>query len=99
VVVGSMNLDPRSRLSNTEIGLLVDSPALGDTLGGLFDDAVHPLRAFRVSLADPQDPLPQLRWTSEEDGRPVVYEREPLVSFWRRLLSRMLGVIAPLDLL
>jgi putative cardiolipin synthase len=99
VVVGSMNLDPRSRLSNTEIGLLADSTELGETIGRLFDDAVRPARAFRVSLDSDQDHAVQMRWTTEENGQPVLYDVEPLVSVWRRLFSRLLGIIAPEDLL
>jgi putative cardiolipin synthase len=99
VAVGSMNLDPRSRRSNTEVGLLVDSAVLGDELGRLFDAAVHPARAFRVSLVDAAAPGPQLRWTTEENGRPVDYDQEPLVGAWRRLFSSLLKAIAPEELL
>lgn len=99
VVVGSMNLDPRSRRSNTEIGLLADSPELGTTIGRLFDDAVQPTRAFRVSLATPPTPSADLLWATEENGRSVLYDEEPLVGFWRRLFSRLLGLVAPEDLL
>ncbi len=99
VVVGSMNLDPRSSLSNTEVGLLVDSPALGATLGTLFDEAVAPARAFRVSLADPAAAAPHLLWTGEENGKPVRYDHDPLVGLWRRFLSWLLGAVAPQELL
>ena len=99
VVVGSMNLDPRSRLSNTEIGLLAESSELGATIGRLFDDAVRPSRAFRVSLTGPDGGNAQMRWATEENGQPVVYEVEPLVSVWRRMFSRLLGAVAPEDLL
>jgi len=99
VVVGSMNLDPRSRQSNTEIGLFADSAEVGATIGRLFDDAVRPSRAFAVSLVGVDGGTPQIRWSTEENGRPVVYDTEPLVSVWRRLLSRLLGAIAPEDLL
>ena len=99
VVVGSMNLDPRSRQSNTEIGLLTESTELGEAIGRLFDDAVRPARALRVTLVDPLAPIPQMRWTTEENGQPVLYDDEPLVGFWRRLFSRLLGAIAPEDIL
>lgn len=99
VVVGSMNLDPRSRQANTEIGLLADSPELGETIGRLFDDAVRPARAFRVMLVDAPGAAPHLRWTTEENGRPVEYDTEPLTGLWRRVFSRLLGAIAPEELL
>ncbi|MBI5721365.1 MAG: phospholipase D family protein [Burkholderiales bacterium] len=99
LVVGSMNLDPRSRLSNTEIGLFAESSELGETIGQMFDEAVHPSRAFGVSLVGPAGRTPQILWSTEEKGQPVVYDVEPLVSVWRRLFSRLLGAIAPEDLL
>lgn len=97
VVVGSMNLDPRSRQSNTEVAVLLESPELGLRLGALFDEAVRPARAFRVQLVknDPSQPL----WVTEEAGTEVRYDREPLTGLWRRFLAKLLGVFAPEDLL
>ena len=101
VVVGSMNLDPRSRLSNTEVGLLSESAELGAIIGQLFDDAVRPARAYRVSLLAVEEAgqARQLQWTTEEQGAPVSYAQEPGAGFWRRLFSRLLGMVAPQDLL
>jgi cardiolipin synthase C len=99
VVVGSMNLDPRSRLSNTEIGLLARSSELGAGIGRLFDDAVTPARAFRVQIARAQGQAPRLQWTTEENGREVRYDREPLVGFWRSWFAWLLGAVAPEELL
>jgi cardiolipin synthase C len=39
VLIGSMNLDPRSRMSNTEIAVLIDSNELGLELGASLDEA------------------------------------------------------------
>lgn len=99
VVVGSMNLDPRSRLSNTEVGVLVKSQTLGNTLGTLFDEAVVPSRAFKLSVSNPGEPHPRLLWTTEQDHQKVQYDHDPLVGIWRRVLSTVLGVIAPQDVL
>lgn len=99
VVVGSMNLDPRSRDTNTEIALLLDSPALGDTLGQLFDEAAHPARSWRVRWVEPADGVPHLRWHAEDRGVPVQADHEPQSGLWRRALSRLLRAIAPEDLL
>ncbi len=99
VVVGSMNLDPRSRISNTEIGLLSHSSELGAAIGQIFDEAVRPARAFQVSLVGAKNQPPSLQWTTEEQGQNVVYDAEPLVGFWRRLFARLLQVVAPEELL
>jgi putative cardiolipin synthase len=53
LMVGSMNLDPRSRHINTEVAVFIDSPTLGMNLGALFDEGVQPARAFRVLLSPP----------------------------------------------
>ena len=97
---GSMNLDPRSRLPNTEVGVMLESRELGAQLGALFDQAMQPAHSFRLALeADPQMPgSTQLVWHAEADGRPVRYNEEP-ASLWLRLLSKLLGFVAPADLL
>ncbi len=40
-----------------------------------------------------------LHWDAIEDDRPVRYAREPLASPWRRWVIRLLGDLAPEDLL
>jgi putative cardiolipin synthase len=44
--VGSMNLDPRSRHLNTELGVIVESPALSSKLAEIFDEAFQPTMHF-----------------------------------------------------
>jgi putative cardiolipin synthase len=99
VVVGSMNLDPRSRDTNTEIALLLDSLTLGHTLGQLFDEAAHPARSWRVRWTEPADGVPHLRWHAEDRGVSVQIDHEPQAGLWRRALSRLLRAIAPEELL
>lgn len=99
VVVGSMNLDPRSRDTNTEIALLLESAALGQALGQLFDEAAHPERSWRVRWIEPTTGVPYLRWQAEDRGTPVQADHEPQAGLWRRALSRLLRTIAPEELL
>ena len=97
-IIGSMNLDPRSRQSNTEVALLLESAALGARLGALFDEAARPAHAFRVELATAGDEDAQLLWITEEHGETVRYEHEP-GGLWRRFFSTVLRWLAPEDLL
>jgi len=97
-IMGSMNLDPRSRQYNTEIAILVESAQLGARLGVLFDEAAQPAHAFRVELAAAGDQDAQLLWITEEHGETVRYEHEP-AGLWRRFFSRVLRLLAPEDLL
>ncbi len=99
VLVGSMNLDPRSRLSNTEVALLIESAALGEQIGVQFDEAVAPDQAFRVELARSGDAHAPLVWSAAQGGGLVRYDAEPLASWWRRMTSSLLGALAPEELL
>ena len=99
MLVGSMNLDPRSRLANSEISLLLESAALGEQLGALFDDATAPDQAFRVELTESGNAQASLMWSGQADGKPMHYSSEPLASWWRRIISGLLGALAPEELL
>jgi len=99
VLIGSMNLDPRSRLSNTEVALLAESTVLGEQFVALFEEATSPDQAFRVELTEPGNENAPLAWIDEEEGRVVRYTSEPLASWWRRVVSALLGALAPEELL
>jgi cardiolipin synthase C len=99
VLVGSMNLDPRSRLTNTEVGLLIDSMDFGASLGRLFDDAVQPARAYRVTRREGPPDAVLLRWTTQDGGQPVTFDIEPQTAWWKRALSVLLQAVAPEELL
>lgn len=99
VLLGSMNLDPRSRLSNTEVAVSVESAALGAQLGELFEEAAAPDQAFRVALAEPRNERSPLVWTGDEQGKPVSFTTEPLAGWWRRFVSALLGALAPEEML
>jgi putative cardiolipin synthase len=99
VLVGSMNLDPRSRLSNTELGLWVNSPVLAQALARRFDEAVAPTRAWRVRWVDDGREVPHLAWEAEENGDRQRLLHEPQAALWRRALSRLFSLIVPEALL
>lgn len=99
VLIGSMNLDPRSRQSNTEVAILFESSVLGEQLASLFEEATAPEQAFRVELTEPGNKNAALIWVDREDGRLVRYNSEPLVSIWRRMVAGLLGALAPEELL
>jgi putative cardiolipin synthase len=96
-LVGSMNLDPRSRLHNTEVAVLVDSSELARDIGAFFDEAIQPARAFQLVLSA-DDPA-HIVWITEDGGVGVRHEREPLAGWWRRFLTNVLAVFIPEQLL
>lgn len=99
IVIGSMNLDPRSRLSNTEVAVLIDSAALGNHLGRWFEEAASLDRAYRPSLSTTESRRAPLAWTVREGDQLHRYASEPQVSWWQRFVSRLLGALIPEHLL
>jgi putative cardiolipin synthase len=72
VFVGSLNFDPRSAVLNTEMGFVIDSPALARRVSQSFESSV-PERAYEVRLSDEGD----LYWIERKDGRVTRLEVEP----------------------
>jgi len=99
VLIGSMNLDPRSRLSNTEIGLWIDSPVLAQAVARRFDEAVAPTRAWHVQRIDDGRTVPHLAWDAEVGGQAQRTLHEPQAALWRRALAALLRRIVPEALL
>lgn len=82
--VGSMNFDPRSAFTNTEIGVMLDNPRLtGEFVDRL--DARLPAIAYRVVLQRKNaDARPEIVWLEREGDRDVPYTHEPLASGWEQ---------------
>ncbi|MGB0866912.1 MAG: phospholipase D family protein [Granulosicoccaceae bacterium] len=82
--VGSFNLDPRSAIHNTEMGVVFSSPEYGARASSVLQQLLVD-KAYQVELlADGQ-----LQWTENttQDGQVVQkkYNTEPGTSFWQRL--------------
>lgn len=99
LLVGSMNLDPRSRLSNTEVAVLIDSTVIAKEFNRWLDDATQLDRSFRPELSEPGNPASPLVWLGQEADKRVRYHREPLASWWQRMTSSLLGAVIPEDML
>jgi len=95
--VGSANLDPRSGKLNTELGILFQSEPLAKGLTDWFD-ANEARIAYRVSLdqshcADAHRCDGQLRWTEREDGREVVYLKDPKTDVLTRFFVALISLL------
>jgi cardiolipin synthase C len=88
VYVGSMNLDPRANL-NTEMGVLVESPALAKQVRALFERNVAPELSYRVVL----EPNEGLVWYDRNKDKERRLEREPDASIWRRMSVTLLRAV------
>lgn len=91
IFIGSYNVDPRSRNLNTEMGFVIDSPALAGGLADLFAKEI-PQRAWQLQLS----PSSQLQWLDRQAGHTVVLDHEPQVSALRLLLVKLLSLL-PID--
>jgi putative cardiolipin synthase len=99
VFVGSMNMDQRSKLLNTEMGIIVDSPALAKAVGDFFATAILPANAYRLSLESKDGAgggSGQILWSTSEDGKPVTLTSEPGVGAMRRIEVLLLQML-PID--
>jgi len=84
VFIGSMNLDPRSIVENTEVGLMVESVDIAAGMADWFDQTIDKI-AFRLELRKGDDGSDKLLWHRKINGESFVYTTEPNTSFWRRL--------------
>jgi putative cardiolipin synthase len=85
VFLGSFNFDPRSAVLNTEMGVVVECPALARRIADAFGAAI-PEHAYEVRLDGDA-----LRWIERTAGKEVVLEREPGGGFVRRAVLHVLS--------
>ncbi|GAA4331485.1 phospholipase D family protein [Variovorax defluvii] len=89
LVIGSMNLDLRSQLQNTELALLIRSDALSRTAANQIEATMR-TAAWRVER-DGND----LVWRAPENSGLKDSSAEPDASAGLRLLLRLFGPLAP----
>ena len=92
VYVGSMNLDPRSAILNTEMGVLVDSPELAAQLRRQWDLITSSELSYRVVL----EPDGELVWYDRVNGQERRSQHEPDASLARRIGVTLLRLV-PID--
>ena len=86
-LVGSYNMDPRSRIWNSEIGLVIHGEAFGELLYAVMDEEFDSANAFRVTMNEKG----RLRWTRETKAGLEVHKHEPGASVWRRALVSIIS--------
>lgn len=88
IFVGSFNFDPRSASLNTEMGFVIDSPAMAREMAAVFDRDVPP-NAYEVQRSN----TGELIWIDRQGGAVRRHETEPGTSVWLRtgvwLLSKL----------
>jgi cardiolipin synthase C len=94
VFIGSMNLDQRSVRLNTEMGLIIESQTLADTLSARFDALASPENAYEVQLADPDSSRTRLVWHTMENHMPLELSKEPARSRFQRFEAHVLTLLS-----
>ena len=81
--VGSFNWDPRSVNINTEMGILIDSPAFTRTTSEALGEVLR-RETYAVRLGEDD----RISWTeTEEDGTQRIYYYEPTGSSWDKFMA------------
>lgn len=84
VFFGSLNLDPRAVIHNTEIGVVMTSEPIANEMGRLFDSFVKQA-AFRLELVKDASGSERMLWHGQVDDETKNFTVEPYTGFWRRL--------------
>lgn len=92
VFIGSLNLDPRSIVQNTEIGVVIKSEELAHELADRFDGKIGHI-AFKLELDTDEAGLEHISWTGLVDGEAKTFTKEPYTSFWRRFSTGFLRLM------
>lgn len=79
IFVGSFNFDPRSAELNTEMGFVIDSPALARKIEETFDGSI-PLNAYEVRGSKDGE----LAWIERRAGTEIRHDTEPGTTWWKR---------------
>jgi len=88
VFIGSMNLDPRSAFSNTELVLVIDSPQMVQVITPLLRKTLVS-NSYRLRLSPDGE---RAQWLeTQADGRIVVHDATPEASGWQRLRLSLLS--------
>jgi len=88
VYIGSLNFTGRSERINTELGIVLDCPALASQLMRLIESAP----AYELRLASNNRGL---QWVDRRQEPERVWDEEPEFSIWQRIKSTILGHFVP----
>jgi putative cardiolipin synthase len=83
VFIGSLNLDPRAVVHNTEIGVVLESAEIATRMSDWFDQHIEEV-AFRLELKK-ENGGEKILWHGLVDGKDETFDVDPHTGFWRRL--------------
>ena len=80
--LGSFNWDPRSVDINTELGVIIDSPQIAESVAEAVDQQLNST-TYEVILNDKG----KIRWVDRSGDEEKELKKEPQTSFWRRFMA------------
>jgi putative cardiolipin synthase len=93
VFIGSLNLDPRSVVQNTEIGIIFESAEIANKLENVFEKEIIDKVAFRLELKSDSDGFEYIVWHGLVDGEQETLFSEPHTSFWERFTTDLMSLL------
>jgi cardiolipin synthase C len=95
VFIGSMNMDSRSANINSELGLEIRSAEIARQVTSLLED-ISADGSYRLRLVDHDK---KIEWSSGDPGSEKTWYNDPETTEMQRLTIKMLGPVAPEELL
>lgn len=92
VFIGSLNLDPRAVLHNTEIGVVLTSAGIANIMGDSFDRNIEQV-TFRLELVKNENGTEKILWHGLVDGKPQTFDVDPYTGFWLRFGIGFLSIL------
>ena len=88
VFIGSFNFDPRSANINTELGVIINDPKMGEQFVER-TNARLPTETYEVFLNEKG----QTRWRGYENGEEVIYDNEPDTTWGERFKAGLFRIL------
>jgi putative cardiolipin synthase len=95
VFIGSLNMDARSALTNSELGLVISSAEIARQVTNLLDD-ISTDGSYRLQLEDHSN---RIVWSSGDPGAQQIWHTDPNTSRTERAWLKILSPFAPDELL
>ncbi len=92
VFIGSLNLDARSVVQNTEIGVVINSKKISKIINDGFENNIDRV-AFKLSLDVDKEGIEHMNWTGLINGKVTTYTTEPYTSFWQRFFTSFMRLM------
>ncbi len=90
--IGSLNLDARSLVHNTEIGVIIESEEISGRIASFIEKEIGKL-AFRLELKTSHDNLQYIVWHGIVDGKQTSISVEPYTGFWQRFFVGFMRIL------